>query len=58
MAIVKYAKSCSKNVGGNSLLAIAEVANITAVTVTTGEVSAITGTNLPYFRASTPLIKR
>lgn len=44
MSIVKYAKSCSKNVGGNSLLAIAEVANITAVTVTSGEVSAITGT--------------
>ena len=44
MSIAKYAKTCSKNVGGNSLLAIAEVASITAVTVTTGEISAITGT--------------
>ena len=44
MAIEKYAKTCAKNVSGNSLVCIAEVASITAVTVTTGEISAITGT--------------
>lgn len=43
MAIAKYAKTCAKNVAGNISVFVAEAANITAVTITTGEVSAITG---------------
>lgn len=44
MALVKYARSCAKNVGGASFIAVAELASVTAITVTAGEISAITGT--------------
>jgi hypothetical protein len=44
MALVKYARVCAKNTGGASFIAVAEKASITAITVTSGEISAITGT--------------
>lgn len=48
-ALAVYAQPCSKTAGGNNLLAITEVSNITGITVTTGEVSAITlGTGLTF----------
>ena len=40
MAIAAYTKSCTKNVGGNSAVYLTEAANITTVTVTSGEISA------------------
>lgn len=40
MAIAAYTKACTKNVGGNSAVYITEAANLTTVTVTTGEISA------------------
>jgi hypothetical protein len=43
MALAKYTKVCAKNTPGISWIAIAEKANMTALTLTTGEVSAITG---------------
>ena len=42
MAIATYTKTCAKNVGGNSAVYLTEAANINAVTVTSGEISAIT----------------
>lgn len=44
MALVKFARTCAKNTSGASVLAIAEVANVTGITVTSGEISAVTGT--------------
>lgn len=41
-AIAVYNKQCSKNVGGNSAVFLTEAGNIDTVTVTTGEISAIT----------------
>jgi len=41
-AIVAFTKSCTKNVGGNSAVYVTEAANINAVTVTSGEISALT----------------
>jgi len=43
MAILNYNKICSRNVAGNTRIFLAEVPNVTAVTVTAGEISAITG---------------
>lgn len=40
MAIAAYTKACTKNVGGNSAVYLTEAANITTVTVTSGEISA------------------
>jgi hypothetical protein len=40
MAIAAYTKACSKNVGGNSACYVTEAANLTTVTVTSGEISA------------------
>lgn len=42
MAIAVYTKSCTKNVGGNTFLAFAEVASMTSFTVTSGEITAVT----------------
>lgn len=42
MAIATYTKACEKNVSGNARVFIAEAANVTSVTVTAGEVAAIT----------------
>lgn len=44
MAIAAWARVCAKNVAGNLKMWIAEPANVTVVTITSGEVSAITGT--------------
>ena len=49
MAIANYTKVCAKNTGGNTRVFIAEAANVTAVTVTSGEVSAITMVALSFF---------
>lgn len=43
MTIAVFNKSCSKNVSGNSRIFIAEVTNVTAITVTSGEITSITG---------------
>lgn len=50
MAIVKYAYTCSKNSTGNKFLAFTEVANITSITVTSGEVSAVTMSGVTLFQ--------
>ncbi len=42
MAIANYAKACEKNVPGIIFLAYTEIANISSITVTAGEISAIT----------------
>jgi len=42
MALAVYTKACEKNVGGNSAVYVAEVANVVSVTETAGEISAIT----------------
>jgi len=42
MAIASYSKACSKNVGGNSAVYLTEASNIASVTVTSGEISALT----------------
>jgi len=43
MALATYSKLCSKNISGNSKIFIAEAANISAIVVTAGEISSITG---------------
>ena len=43
MTVAVYQKACSKNVSGNSKIFVAEAANVSAITVTAGEISAITG---------------
>ena len=42
MAITKYPRACSRNSAGNSKVFLTEISNITSVTYTAGEVSAIT----------------
>ena len=42
MAIAKYSKTCGKNVPGNSRLFFTEAANISSITVTSNEISAVT----------------
>lgn len=40
MAIAKYSKTCEQNTPGNSKFFVTEIANISAVTLTSGEISA------------------
>jgi len=40
MAIAAYTKACSKNVGGNSAVYLTEAANLSSVTVVSGEITA------------------
>jgi hypothetical protein len=49
MAITTYSKSCSKNVAGNSGLYVTEVANVSSITVTAGEISAVTMASTSVF---------
>ena len=42
MALTKYSKVCSKNTPGNSKLFFAHIADIQSITVTSGQISAIT----------------
>ena len=42
MAIAKYSKTCGKNVPGNSRLFFTEAANISSITITSNEISAMT----------------
>lgn len=49
MALAIFTRTCAKNVAGASKVFIAENSVITAITVATGEVSAITGTT-PFMR--------
>ena len=50
MAIAKYSKTCGKNVPGNSRLFFVEAANISSITVTSNEISAITMSDTTKFR--------
>lgn len=52
MAIATYTKACEKNTGGNARVFIAEAPNVTAVTVTAGEVTAITMATGTFFEES------
>lgn len=45
MVLAVYSKTCSKNVSGNSRIFIAEIANISVITVTAGEITAITASS-------------
>lgn len=49
MAIANYVKACSKNVGGNARVFIAEMANVTSVSVTSGEIDGITMATGKFF---------
>lgn len=49
MALAIFTRTCSKNVSGASKIFIAESASVTAITETSGEISAITGTT-PFMR--------
>jgi hypothetical protein len=49
MALAIFTRTCAKNVAGASKVFIAESSVITAITVTTGEISAVTGTT-PFMR--------
>jgi hypothetical protein len=42
MALATYTKSCSKNVAGNGLFYLTEASNINTVTISAGEVTALT----------------
>jgi hypothetical protein len=60
MAIGNYVKPCAKNISGNSKLFYAETPNITSITVTAGEVSAVTmsgGTTFHEFQADSESIQ-
>jgi len=49
MAIANYTRTCAKNTPGNTSLFFTEKDNITSVTVTSGEISAVTmGTGLTF----------
>lgn len=48
-AIAVYSKTCAKNVGGNSAVFLSEAANLDTVTVTSGEISAISMTSTNTF---------
>jgi len=50
MAIAKYSKTCGKNVPGNSRLFFVEAANISSITVTSNEISAVTMSDSAKFR--------
>ena len=50
MAIAKYSKTCGKNVPGTSRLFFVEAANISSITVTSNEISAITMSDTTKFR--------
>ncbi len=50
MAIAKYSKTCGKNVPGNSRLFFVEAANISSITVTSNEISAVTMSDTAKFR--------
>ena len=50
MAIAKYSKTCGKNVPGNSRLFFTEAANISSITATSNEISAITISDTTKFR--------
>jgi hypothetical protein len=43
MSLAKFQRVCAKNVSGCQALYVAEQANVTALTVTSGEISAVTG---------------
>ncbi len=49
MALAIFTRTCAKNVSGASKVFIAEAAVVTAVTVASGEITAITGTT-PFMR--------
>jgi hypothetical protein len=40
MAIAKYTKTCEQNTPGNAKFFVTEIANVSAVTITSGEISA------------------
>jgi hypothetical protein len=42
MAIAKYPKTCATNVAGNSMVGFANVGDIDAITIASGEITAIT----------------
>lgn len=44
MAIATYSKVCEKNVSGNARVFIAQMSGITSITVTAGEITAVTAT--------------
>ena len=44
MAIATYTKVCEKNVSGNARVFVAQMSGITSITVTAGEITAITAT--------------
>ena len=50
MAIAKYSKTCGKNVPGNSRLFFVEAGNISSITATSNEISAITMSDTAKFR--------
>lgn len=50
MAIAKYSKTCGKNVPGNSRLFFVEAGNISSITVTSNEISAVTMSDNTKFR--------
>ena len=50
MAIAKYSKTCGKNVPGNSRLFFVEAPNISSITVTSNEISAVTMSDTAKFR--------
>jgi len=50
MAIAKYSKTCGKNVPGNSRLFFVEAGNISSITVTSNEISAVTMSDSAKFR--------
>ena len=60
MAITKYTKTCGKNIPGSSRIFFTEAANITSITVTDDQVSALTmesNTNFAEFAADLDSIK-
>jgi hypothetical protein len=52
MSLAIFTQTCAKNVSGASKIFIADKATVTAVTVGTGEITAITGTT-PFMRVDT-----
>ena len=61
MALAKFAKTCAKNTPGNSKVFLGQVADIVSVTLTAGEVSAVSMTGgtakLGQFGADTDTIQ-
>lgn len=56
MAIAAYSRICAKNVSGNLKFWIAEIANITSITVTSGEISAVSAT--AYFKRTQATLEK